>query len=196
MMPFLRLWIVGGVMVPFAVYAITTTRITATVVASSCLGKISAQGLRSNTNVIDFGVINPKASTRSIPTHNFSLTLSEYEGGDVGCSAFQAYGQDHQYATITFGDLNNAQLDAQGVVTRYVDGDPSTVRVLVSPIDPEARFDKSEAPGFMTSTHNTLTYPVDFAAKGKFDFSARLANTENAKPGKFTGTLTLTIEYR
>lgn len=171
-----------------------TTTITATVVASSCVGSILSGQQRSGTGNVDFGVINPQA--RRAPARSFSLLLSEYEGGETGCSAFLAYGRQQNVATLTFGDLSNAQLDAQGVVTRYRDGVASPVRVRVRPKDAEATFAQAGGPGYITADFNQLQYPVDFAAKGRFDFSAALSGLENAPSGEFTGTLTVTVVYR
>lgn len=192
---FSRLFIVAGALLPLVVFAeSTTTRITATIVASSCQGAISTNGQRGASGMIDFGVINPKL--RAAPVETFSLILTEYTGGEVGCSAFDAYAQTYAFATLTFGDLSNQQLDSQGVVTRYEDGSASPIRVRVSPTNSEARFTRESGPGFVTQGDNILLYPVDFAARGQFDFQASLVNVEEAKAGKFTGTLTLTLVYR
>ncbi len=132
------LMLTGGLLLPTVVLAETTTRITATVVVSSCQGSIVANGQRGITGMIDFGVINPRL--RETPVETFSLMLSEYDGGDIGCSAFEVYARTNVFATITFGDLSNHQLDEQGVVTRYDDGSVSPLRVRVTPTNPEARF--------------------------------------------------------
>ncbi|MEG2734330.1 MAG: fimbrial protein [Hafnia sp.] len=172
----------------------STTTITATVVASSCVGHIVAGLQRSTSGSVDFGVINPK--TRAAPARPFSLVLSEYEGGETGCSAFQAYGRTQNVATLTFGDLSQTQLDVQGVVTRYSDDTTSPIRVRVVPTNTEAQFTQSGGPGYITAGFNQIQYPIDFAAKGQFDFSASLSGLENARAGAFSGTLTLTVAYR
>jgi type 1 fimbria pilin len=122
--------------------------------------------------------------------------LSESEGGETGCSAFQAYGRQQNVATLTFGDLSQTQLDSQGVVTRYTDDTTSPIRVQVMPTNAEAQFVKSGGPGYITVDYNQLQYPIDFAAKGQFDFSASLIGLKNASSGAFSGTLTLTVIYR
>ncbi|WP_272662698.1 hypothetical protein [Providencia sp. PROV111] len=189
-----RIWILAGMLLPATGLAETTTRITATIVASSCQGVIATNGQRGTTGMIDFGVINPKM--RAVPVENFSLILTEYDGGDIGCSAFEVYARTNAFATITFGDLSNHQLDARGVVTRYDDGSVSPLRVRVTPVDPEARFMTTDGPGFITQSHRDVQYPVDFATRGKFDFQASLDGVDEAKAGKFSGTLTLTLIYR
>lgn len=189
-----RFLMLAGALLPTVVLAETTTRITATIVASSCQGVIATNGQRGTTGMIDFGVINPKL--RAAPVENFSLILTEYDGGDIGCSAFEVYARTNVFATITFGDLSNHQLDERGVVTRYDDGNVSPLRVRVTPTNPEARFVTTDGPGFITQSHREVQYPVDFAARGQFDFQASLDGVDEAKAGKFTGTLTLTLIYR
>lgn len=174
--------------------SVSTTNITATVVASSCVGHIVTGLQRSTSGTVDFGVINPK--TRAAPIRPFSLVLSEYEGGETGCSAFLAYARQQNIATLTFGDLSQTQLDTQGVVTRYSDDSASSIRVRVAPTNSEAQFVQSGGPGYITAGFNQVQYPIDFAAKGQFDFSASLAGLENARSGAFSGTLTLTVVYR
>lgn len=122
--------------------SVSTTNITATVVASSCVGHIVTGLQRSTSGTVDFGVINPK--TRAAPIRPFSLVLSEYEGGETGCSAFLAYARQQNIATLTFGDLSQTQLDTQGVVTRYSDDSASSIRVRVAPTNSEAQFVQSE----------------------------------------------------
>ena len=185
-----------GSALPWAGWAqsVSTTTITATVVASSCVGRVVTGLQRSSSGTVDFGVINPK--TRTAPVRTFSLLLSEYEGGETGCSAFEAYGRVQNVATLTFGDLSQTQLDTQGVVTRYSDDSASPIRVQVVPTNSEAQFVQSGGPGYITAGFNQVQYPIDFAAKGQFDFSAALAGLERARAGAFSGTLTLTVVYR
>lgn len=60
-----------------------TTTLTATIVASSCVGEIltlnSSGRAAGNAGTVDFGVINPKS--RAAPVRQFSLRLSEVVGG-------------------------------------------------------------------------------------------------------------------
>lgn len=178
--------------------SVDTTTVTATVVASSCVGHIVTGQQRAQsgtgTGTVDFGMINP--NTRAAPVRTFSLMLSEYEGGETGCSAFEAYGRVQNMATLTFGDLSQTQLDTQGVVTRYSDDSVSPVRVRVTPVNPEARFVQSGGAGYITADFSQVQYPVDFAARGQFDFSATLVGLDKARAGAFSGTLTLTVAYR
>ncbi|MFV8986175.1 fimbrial protein [Serratia fonticola] len=174
--------------------SVAITTITATVVASSCVGRIVSGVQRSTVGIIDFGVINAK--TKAAPVRPFSLLLSEYADGEIGCSAFRAYAQQQNIATLTFGDLSQTQLDSQGVITRYSDDSASPIRIQVAPRNQEAQFVQPGGPGYITAGFNQLQYPVDFATKGQFDFIASLTGLGQAKAGSFTGALTLTVAYR
>lgn len=176
----------------------TTTTLTATIVASSCVGEIRTQNrtLQENsaTGLVDFGVIHSKL--RVAPVRQFSLLLFESLGGDVGCSAFEAYGRQYPVATLTFGDLGQTQLDEGGVIMRDENGNDAVIRALVTPLNTEAKFLQSDAAEYISVTNFSITYPIEFAVKGQFDFQASLVNLDKAKPGKFSGTLTVTVVYR
>lgn len=185
---------------PAGVFAsvMNTTTLTATIVASSCVGEIltlnSSGRAAGNADTVDFGVINPKS--RAAPVRQFSLRLSEVVGGKTGCSAFEAYGRQYPVATLSFGDASNTQLDESGVILRYDDGSDTHMRVRVSPLNAEGTFPTTGAPGYVTATHAQVTYPIPFAAKGMFDFQATLSEWQAAKSGAFSGALTVTIVYR
>ncbi|MEQ5635435.1 hypothetical protein AB7179_11470 [Providencia manganoxydans] len=189
-----------GMGLPAGVFAsvTNTTTLTATIVASSCVGEIltlnSSGRAAGNAGTVDFGVINPKS--RAAPVRQFSLRLSEVVGGKTGCSAFEAYGRQYPVATLSFGDAGNTQLDEAGVILRYDDGSDTHMRVRVSPLNAEGTFPTAGAPGYVTATHAQVTYPIPFAVKGMFDFQAILSEWQAAKSGAFSGTLTVTVVYR
>lgn len=176
----------------------TTTTITATIVASSCVGEIlttGAEGRRAGAvGTVDFGVINPK--TRSAPARTFSLRLSETVGGETGCSAFEAYGRQYPAAILTFGDEGLAQLDENGVILRHDDGSDARLRVRVSPLNAEGDFITTGGPGYVTASNTQIAYPIDFARKGLFDFQATLSQWDGVTSGRFSGALTVTVVYR
>lgn len=175
-----------------------TTTLTATIVASSCVGEIltlnSSGRSVGSAGTVDFGVINPKS--RAAPVRQFSLRLSEIVGGKTGCSAFEAYGRQYPVATLSFGDAGNTQLDDAGVILRYDDGTDTRMRVRVSPLNAEGTFPTSGAPGYVTAMHSHVTYPIAFAAQGMFDFQATLNQWQAARSGAFSGALTVTVVYR
>lgn len=196
---------IGGVLVwgslTAAAYAgshTTVTTITATVVASSCVGEIvtgpASRGRAGTQGTVDFGVINPK--TRQAPVRTFSLRLSESLGGETRCSAFEAYGRQYPVATLYFGDLGGTQLDEDGVIMRRDDGQDARLRVHVTPLDTEGAFSQTGAPGYVTATHSAIDYPIAFAAKGLFAFQATLHYGEGVTAGGFNGALTVTVAYR
>nr|WP_181375447.1 hypothetical protein [Pectobacterium carotovorum] len=171
---------------------------TATIVASSCVGEIitaTAQGRTAGApGTVDFGVVNPKA--RSVPAQPFSLRLSEFMGGETGCSAFEAYGRQYPVATLSFGDIGHTQLDENGVILRYDDGSDARLRVRISPTNVEGTFVQTGSPGYITSAYTEVAYPIAFATKGQFDFQAVLSQWDRVKPGRFSGSLTVTVVYR
>lgn len=175
----------------------TTTMLTATIVASSCVGEVvtsSANGRGTGMpGTVDFGVIHPK--TKTAPLRTFSLRLSEVIGGK-GCSAFEAYGRQYPVATLMFGDIGQTQLDDNGVILRRDDGSDARLRVRVTPTNAEAIFAKTGGPGYITSTYTDVAYPIAFATQGLFDFQAELSQWDGAKSGRFNGSLTVTVAYR
>lgn len=197
---FLRVIVLWSSIALYANAAIqtATTTLTATVVASSCVGEIITVGSEGRTSegsgTIDFGVVNPK--TRQAPNRTFLLRLSESIGGKTGCSAFEAYGRQYPAATLSFGDVGNTQLDEQGVILRDDYGSDTTLRVHVVPLDAEGYFIQSRGPGYVTASNAHISYPITFAAKGLFSFQATLSQWERVKPGKFNGSLTVTVVYR
>lgn len=191
--------VIGGVLSAGAMASVTsTTTLTATIVASSCVGEIltlnSSGRVAGSVGTVDFGVINPKS--RVAPVRQFSLRLSEIVGGKTGCSAFEAYGRQYPVATLSFGDVGSTQLDDAGVILRYDDGTDTRMRVRVSPLNAEGTFPTPGAPGYVTATHSQVIYPIMFAAQGMFDFQATLNQWQAAKSGAFSGTLTVTVVYR
>lgn len=194
MSKFLRLLILAGALLPSIALADTTTRISATIMTSSCQGVISADGARGTVGRVDFGTINPKF--RNAPVKMFSLILKEFDSAEIGCRAFDAYAHTDAFVILIFGDLNNGQLDEQGVITRYEDGRLSPIRVRISPTNSDAHFATDAAPKFVTQGNNILLYPVSFTGRGQFNFQASLVNVEMAEAGKLIGTLTLTLVYQ
>ncbi|MGG4608568.1 hypothetical protein [Providencia sp. Me31A] len=177
---------------------VNTTTLTATIVASSCVGEIltpnSSGRAEGSAGTVDFGVINPKS--RVAPVRQFSLRLSEVIGGKTGCSAFEAYGRQYPVAILSFGDVGQTQLDDAGVILRNDAGIDTQMRVQVRPLNAEGIFLKPGAPGYITATHSQVTYPIAFAVQGLFDFQATLSQLNNAKSGRFSGALTVTVVYR
>ena len=182
------------VLLPSVVLADTTTRISATIMMSSCQGDISEDGKRGAVGRVDFGTINPMFRNASVKM--FSLVLKEFAGAEIGCRAFDAYAETDASIILIFGDLINGQLDEQGVVTRYENGRLSPIRIRISPTNSDAHFATDTAPKFVTQENNILLYPVSFAGRGQFNFQASLVNMEMAEAGKLTGTLTLTLVYQ
>jgi len=182
------------VLLPSVGLADTTTRISATIMMSSCQGSISEDGTRETVGGVDFGTINPKLRNTSVKI--FSLVLKEFADAEMGCRAFDAYAETDASVILIFGDLSNGQLDEQGVVTRYEDGRLSPIRVRISPMNSAAHFATDTAPKFVNQENNILLYPVKFTGRGQFNFQASLVNTEMAEAGKLTGTLTLTLVYQ
>ncbi|WP_272663261.1 MULTISPECIES: hypothetical protein [unclassified Providencia] len=176
----------------------TTTTLTATIVASSCVGEIITTGsegrVAEGSGTVDFGVVNPK--TRQAPIRIFSLRLSESVGGKAGCSAFEAYGRKYPVATLSFGDVGNTQLDDRGVILRDDYGSDTTLRVQIEPLDAEGKFIQSHGPRYITASNAHITYPIVFAAKGLFGFQATLSQWDRVRPGRFNGSLTVTVVYR
>lgn len=176
----------------------TTTTITATIVASSCVGEIltapPAGRTASAPGTVDFGVINPQ--TRSVSARTFSLRLSETVGGETGCSAFEAYGRQYPSAILTFGDIGHTQLDENGVILRHDDGADARLRVRVSPLNVEGTFIATGGPTYITASNAQVAYPIAFATKGLFDFQATLSQWDGVKSGRFSGSLTVTVMYR
>lgn len=151
----------------------------AEVVASACHVKVQSDS--AGNNLLTFATYN-KTTGAPVPTQNFSIRLYESGASVQGCSAFLV----GQVATLSFG--NPGQLDAAGVVTR---GAGDLVRIDVWAVDPQADYR-----GILNLTTTSVNYPVDFAAKGEFRFSARPVFPDNVRAGEYSGALTFVVQYR
>ncbi|WP_426472800.1 fimbrial protein [Escherichia marmotae] len=150
------------------------------VVASTCHVVVDADST-GNSGRLTFGVYR-KSTGVSVSERNFTVRLYESGATIQGCSAFLA----GQVATLDFG--NPGQLDAGGVVTR---GAGDGIRVDVRAMDAQADYR-----GRLTQDKHSVTYPVDFAAKGQFRFSAQPIFPVDVKAGEYSGALTFVVTYQ
>ncbi|EQA8868543.1 fimbrial protein [Citrobacter braakii] len=151
----------------------------AEMVASAC--HVRVQSDSDGNNLLTFATYN-KATGASVPPQNFSIRLYESGAPVQGCSAFLV----GQIATLSFG--NPGQLDAGGVVTW---GAGDRVRIDVRATDPQADYR-----GALSLAVTTVNYPVEFAAKGEFRFTARPVFPDNVRAGEYSGALTFVVQYR
>lgn len=189
----MRTFIMAGLLFSSITLADTTTRISATIVASSCHGIIRSETEDGITDYITFDTIGLKQSISRVK--KFSLILTEHQGEERGCSLFDLYPHPYTLSGLLFGDTTNEQLDDQGVTTRYKDGRPSPVRVRISPINTEAHFGYETNVTFLTRKNNFLLYPASSFKLGEFNFYADLTNISSAKAEDIWGNLTLTLVY-
>ncbi|EFD1100144.1 TPA: type 1 fimbrial protein [Escherichia coli] len=150
------------------------------VVASACHVVVEADST-GNSGRLTFGTYR-KSTGASVPPRDFMVRLYEPGATVQGCSAFKA----GQFATLDFG--NPGQLDAGGVVTR---GAGDGIRVDVRAVDTEADYR-----GRLTEGNHSVSYPVEFAAKGRFRFRAQPVFPGNVKAGEYTGALTFVVTYQ
>lgn len=160
---------------------IDTQRIifSADVVASACHIRVDTDGTQSN--LLTFEAYRKSTGVPVSPS-NFTVRLFESGASVQGCSAFSA----GQIATLHFG--NPGQLDAGGVVTQ---GAAQNVRIDVRAIDSQADFR-----GRIVAGQNSINYPVDFAAKGQFRFSAHPVMPDNVRAGEYNGALAFVVSYQ
>ncbi|HCZ4708625.1 TPA: fimbrial protein [Salmonella enterica subsp. enterica serovar Saintpaul str. CFSAN004144] len=159
--------------------AVQKTIFSTNVVASACHVVVDVEG--AGNNRMTFGTYH-KSTNTSVPPRNFTVRLYESGATIQGCSAFLA----GQVATLSFG--NPGQLDAAGVVTR---GGGDGVRVDVRAVDVQADYRDR-----LTQDNYSVNYPVDFAAKGQFQFRAQPVFPANVKAGEYTGALTFVVTYQ
>ncbi|ELD0539737.1 fimbrial protein [Escherichia coli] len=150
------------------------------VVASACHVVVDADS-SGNSGRLSFDTFR-KSTATSVPPREFTVRL--YESGSTvqGCSAFKA----GQIATLDFG--NPGQLDAGGVVAR---GAGDGIRVDVRAVDTQADYR-----GRLTQDRHSVSYPVDFAARGQFRFRAQPVFPSNVKAGEYSAALTFVVTYQ
>ncbi|EGK6377700.1 type 1 fimbrial protein [Salmonella enterica] len=150
------------------------------VVSSTCHVVVGTDSF-GRSGRLTFGTYR-KSSGAAVPSRDFVVRLYETGATVQGCSAFRA----GQIATIDFG--NPGQLDAGGVVTR---GAGDGIRVDVRAVDTQADYR-----GRLTQDNHSVSYPIDFAAKGQFRFRAQPVFPANVKAGEYTGALTFVVTYQ
>ncbi|ENF8269136.1 fimbrial protein [Salmonella enterica] len=181
----MRKYLPAFIFLPFLVQAgvnsYSTQRVifSADVVASACHVRVDADG--AGNNLLTFGTYS-KATGATVPPRDFTIRLYESGATVQGCSAFLA----GQVATLQFG--NPGQLDAAGVVTR---GAGDGIRVDVRAVDGQADWRPR-----LTAGHATVNYPVDFAARGQFRFTAQPVFPADVKAGEYTGALSFVVTYQ
>lgn len=158
---------------------IQRTVFSADIVASACHVSVDADG--GGNNRLTFATFRKSAAT-SVPPRDFTVRLYETGASVEGCSAFLA----GELATLQFG--NTGQLDAAGVVTR---GAGDGIR-----IDVRAQDEQADHRGRITAAENTVNYPVDFAARGRFRFRAQPIIPADVRAGEYTGALTFVVTYQ
>lgn len=151
----------------------------ADVVASACHVRVDADG--AGNNLLTFGRYNKSAAT-AVPAREFTLRLFESGATVQGCSAFLA----GQIATLQFG--NPGQLDAGGVITR---GAGDGVHIAVRAVDSQADWRER-----ITLGHDTVNYPVEFAARGQFRFTAQPVFPADVRAGEYSGALSFVVTYQ
>lgn len=163
------------------VHAFPTQRVifSADVVASACHIRVDADG--AGNNLLTFSPYR-KSTGAAIPPRDFTIRLYESGATVQGCSAFLT----GQVATIQFG--NPGQLDDRGVVTR---GAGDGVRIDVRAADGVADWRER-----LTSEHDQVNYPVNFAAQGQFRFTAQPVFPSNVRAGEYDGALSFVVTYQ
>ncbi|WNI84230.1 fimbrial protein [Citrobacter portucalensis] len=151
----------------------------ADVVASACHVRVDADG--AGNNLLTFGTYR-KSTGAAVPPRDFTIRLFESGATVQGCSAFLA----GQVATLQFG--NPGQLDAAGVVTQ---GAGEGIRVDIRATDGQAGWRER-----ITAGHAAVNYPVDFAARGQFRFTARPVFPADVKAGEYAGALSFVVTYQ
>lgn len=151
----------------------------AQVVSSTCHVQVDADG--AGNNLLTFETYR-KSQSAPVPGRNFTVRISESGSSLPGCSAFLV----GQMATVQFG--NPGQLDAGGVVTR---GAGDGVRIVVQATDPQADYRER-----IISGRDSVSYPVDFAAKGRLHFRARPVIPDTVRAGEYSGALAFVVTYQ
>ncbi|EQA6634848.1 fimbrial protein [Salmonella enterica] len=151
----------------------------ADIVASACHVRVDADG--AGNNLLTFGTYS-KSTAAAVRPREFTVRLFESGATVQGCSAFLA----GQVATLQFG--NPGQLDAGGVITR---GAGDGVRIAVKATDGQADWRER-----ITLGHDAVNYPVDFAAKGLFRFTAQPVFPADVQAGEYTGALSFVVTYQ
>lgn len=151
----------------------------ADVVASACHIQVDADG--AGNNLLTFSPYR-KSTGAAIPPRDFTIRLYESGATVQGCSAFLT----GQVATLQFG--NPGQLDDGGVVTR---GAGEGVRIDVRAADGAADWRER-----LTGEHDRVNYPVDFAARGQFRFTAQPVFPSNVRAGEYDGALSFVVTYQ
>lgn len=149
------------------------------IVSSACHVQVDADG--PGNNLLTFETYR-KSLSSPVPGRDFTVRLSESGSAVPGCSAFLV----GQMATIQFG--NPGQLDAGGVVTR---GAGDGVRIVVQATDPQADYRER-----IMSGRDSVSYPVDFAAKGRLHFRARPVIPDTVRAGEYSGALAFVVTYQ
>lgn len=163
------------------VHAFPTQRVifSADVVASACHVRVDADG--AGNNLLTFPPYR-KSTGAGIPPRDFIIRLYESGATVQGCSAFLT----GQVATLQFG--NPGQLDDRGVVTRGAGGG---VRIDVRAADNVADWREHLSIG-----HEKVNYPVEFATKGQFRFTAQPVFPSDVRAGEYEGALSFVVTYQ
>lgn len=181
----MRFVLLSFILIPFVVQAsvnvFATQRIIfiADVVASACHVRVDADGAGNNT--LTFGTYR-KSTAVAVAPRDFTLRLFESGASVAGCSAFLA----GQVATLQFG--NPGQLDAGGVITR---GSGDSIRIAVRATDGQADWRER-----ITAGHDSVHYPVDFASRGEFRFTAQPVFPADVPAGEYDGALSFVVTYQ
>lgn len=151
----------------------------ANIVASACHVRVDADGI--GNNLLTFATYNKSTMTAVAPSL-FTINLFESGASIQGCSAFRV----GQIATLQFG--NPGQTDAAGVITR---GAGDGVRIVIRAADNQADWRES-----ITSEHDAVNYPVDFAVRGLFRFTAQPIFPAGVRAGEYDGVLSFVVTYQ
>lgn len=150
----------------------------ADIVASVCHVSVDADG--HGNNQLTFETYY-KSIGDEVPAKEFTLRLYEIGSPIQGCSAFLT----GKMASLQFG--NTGQLDRLGVVTK---GAGDNIRIDVRAIDPQADYH-----GLLNDINSSINYPVDFASRGQFRFTAKPVMPKSVQAGEYSGALSFIITY-
>ncbi|HCR3451319.1 TPA: fimbrial protein [Citrobacter werkmanii] len=148
-------------------------------VASAC--RVEVNGRQGDT-LVTFPEYS-KGLRNTITPEEILIRLYDDGATVAGCSAFRA----GSLVRISFG--NPGQLDAGGVVTT---GAGDRIRIQVSALDNQASHKNTITDA---AERSSVTYPVDFAARGLLRFAAVPTGLGDAQAGEYTGELAFVISY-
>lgn len=172
----------GSLLPVQAVEPLFTTRIVmdGSLVAAACRVEVNGRHGDAQVTFPEYS----KGLRNTIAPEEILIRLYDDGATVAGCSAFRV----GSLVRISFG--NTGQLDEHGVVTAGTAGD--RIRILVSALDNQASHKNTitDAP-----ERSSVTYPVDFAARGLLRFAAVPSGLDNAQPGEYAGQLAFVISY-